>query len=85
MANTESSNSRVPTPITTKQAAALLADIEQFQDCAMILAQQIEQHLEPIAGQDSPHFTAWRLSQMLRERLEDGWLQNNARQMLGVA
>lgn len=75
----------INTTIPIKQAAELLAEIEDFQDQAMVLAQAIENHLTPIAGQDSAHFSAWRLCQVLNAHLENGFLQTHARKVLGVS
>lgn len=75
----------INTTIPIKQAAELLAVIADFQDQAMCLAQAIEKHLEPIAGQDSAHFSAWRLCQVLTAHLEAGFLQSHASKVLGVS
>ena len=52
-----------------------LYTIETFQDQAMCLAQAIEMLLQPKGGADSPHFSAWKLSELLVAHLESGHMQ----------
>lgn len=57
-----------------------IKDIENtmadFQDQAMCLAQAIETLLHPKLGEDSPHFSAWRLCELLVAHLESGSMQH---------
>ena len=76
-----------PTP-NTKRTKYIIDDIdvvdvqntiETFQDQAMVLAQAIERHLAPKPGEDSPHFSAWRLCELLVAHLESGHMQQLVR------
>lgn len=79
-----------PTPSASRKRYIVddidIKDIENtmgdFQDCAMVLSQQIESLLSPKNGADSPHFSAWRLCQMLTAHLESGHMQHSVKDYL---
>lgn len=79
-----------PTPSANRKRYIVddidIKDIENtmgdFQDCAMVLSQQIESLLSPKNGADSPHFSAWRLCQMLTAHLESGHMQHSVKDYL---
>lgn len=69
---------------TTQRTRYVIDDIDikdidntmaDFQDQAMCLAQAIERHLAPKPGEDSPHFSAWKLCEVLVAHLEAGHMQ----------